>query len=107
MQQYRLKCPCGYESNNAPFGADAWSSDYYVPVVVNDDEVLRYIRVTKREDESDEQFDDRLDPAIASKVVDTYGKNTSTMTPLGIKGEQFVKCPKCKNEQAKFEFAGF
>ncbi len=105
--QYRLKCPCGYESAPVPFGSDAWSPDYNVPVVVENDEVLRHVVIVKQEEESEEQFGDRLDSAIAAEIADSYGPAATRMTPLAIRGDQIVQCPRCKVEQAKFEFAGF
>ncbi|QDT41975.1 hypothetical protein Pan241w_20550 [Gimesia alba] len=107
MQQFRLKCPCGYESNLAPFGSDAWSSSYFVPVVLSDDEVLHRVEIKKRADEPEEDFDERLDEAIQTQALDEFGENATIMTPLAIRGDQTVKCPRCGRQEAKFQFVGF
>lgn len=107
MYQYRLECECGYASNSAPFGSSVGSPSHYVPVVVDGSDTLQTLEIVKRESESEEDFCERLDNTIESAAVEMFGKNTTVMTPLAIRGEQVVRCPKCKEEKAKFVFAGF
>ncbi|QDU47925.1 hypothetical protein Pan110_02370 [Gimesia panareensis] len=108
MWSYRLKCPCGFESNSAGYGRDLFSSpDYYVPVVVDGDEKLHHLCIKPREGESEEEFTDRLHSSIEECFAQQFGENATLMTGLGIRGDQIVKCPRCGQERAKFEFAGF
>ena len=55
MQQYKLTCECGYISNPVPFGSDAWSNNYYVPVVVGDSEKLQKLELVKLQNESENE----------------------------------------------------
>lgn len=108
MWHYRLKCPCGFESNSAGYGRDLFTSpDFFVPVVVDGDEKLHHICVKPREGESEEAFLERLQSSIEECFALQFGENATLMTGLGIRGDQIVKCPRCGQEQAKFAFAGW
>ncbi|WP_417388088.1 hypothetical protein [Gimesia sp.] len=108
MWCFKLTCSCGFVSNVQGYGRDLFSSpDYYVPVVVDDDEKLHCICIQPREGESEDEFFDRLDSSIEECFAEQFGENATLMTGLGIRGDQIVKCPRCGQERAKFEFAGF
>lgn len=107
MYQYRLECECGYVSNSAPFGSSMGSPSHYVPVVVDGTDTLQTLEIVKLENETEDDFCERLDNTIESAAVETFGENLTVMTPSAIRAEQVARCPKCKEERAKFVFAGF
>ena len=107
MYQYRLECECGYASNSAPFGSSVGSSSHYVPVVVDGTDKLQTLEFAKLENETEEDFCERLDNTLEAVAVATFGERITTMTPSAIRGEQVVRCPKCKEAKARFAFVGF
>lgn len=107
MFAYRLKCPCGYESNAVPYGSDSWSPHFSVPVVVQSEEVLQHLQVQKHDAESEDDFEQRLDRAIVAQAAEEFGDEAVVMTPLAIRGDQIVCCPRCGRCEARFQFTGF
>jgi hypothetical protein len=63
--------------------------------------------IAKLESESEDEFDNRINTMTESIATETFGENATTMTPLAVRGDQVVQCPKCKKNTARFEFAGF
>jgi hypothetical protein len=108
MLGYRLICPCGYKSNSAPSGSEISHSDYSIPVVIEDDERLYHIEIKQPDNESDELFFERLDSAIQLEIEKRFGgRSVVIMTPMHSMGDLFVRCPRCKQTMAKFQFAGW
>ena len=103
-----IKMPCGFESNSEGFGRDLFSSSgFFIPVVVDGDEKLHHICIEPQKGESDEEFYDRLETSIEESFAQQFGEYATLMTGLGVRGGQIIKCPRCGQKRAKFEFAGF
>jgi hypothetical protein len=105
MCHFRLNCDCGFKSNPAPLGESIDAVGYHQPVAVPDDEVLRFVVVVKQDEESEGQYEERLDKSIGNIAIKEFGPGAIAMNGLG--QHQKVKCPKCKSRKAVFEFAGF
>lgn len=78
-----------------------------MPVVVGDNEKLQKLKLVKLENESEDEFDNRIDTMTQSIATEIFGANATTMTPLAVRGDQIVQCPRCKENTARFEFVGF
>lgn len=106
MYHYKVECNCGYQSKVVPFGEGSWGAGYFVPVLRKSDEELRFVRVVQHLNESEVDFNLRLDASITEIAMEQFGAEITVMSPLHLRDNVAITCPRCKQNNAFFEFTG-